>query len=88
MWWMTWRAPVQHVVDDVASVDRFLARIVGVHVFILRAEVAPLEAVDGAQVVDLAVRQPHAVQVLAAAVAVPDADALVVAVQAEIESKV
>jgi hypothetical protein len=61
----------------VAGVHRCLARVVGVHVFILGAEVAPLEAVHGAQVVDLAVRQPNAVQVLAAAVAVPDTDALV-----------
>jgi len=24
MWWMTWRAPVQHAVDDVASIGEWL----------------------------------------------------------------
>ena len=42
------------------------------HVDVLRPEVSPLEAVDGAQVPLLALRQADAVQELPAAVPVPD----------------
>ena len=49
-----------------------LAGVVRVHVDVLRPEVSPLEAVDGAQVPFLALRQADAVQELPAAVSVPD----------------
>ena len=42
------------------------------HVDVLRPEVSPLEAVDGAEVALLALRQADAVQELPAAVPVPD----------------
>mmetsp|Transcript_125011 Transcript_125011/g.399693 ORF Transcript_125011/g.399693 Transcript_125011/m.399693 type:complete len:412 (-) Transcript_125011:138-1373(-) len=54
-----------------------LTCVVGVHVHVLRAEVAPLEAVDRAQVSLLAVGQTPVVQELAGAIAIPDLDALV-----------
>lgn len=52
-----------------------LPRVIRPRIHILGAEVAPLEAIHGAQIADLAVRQPHRVEVLAGAVAVPDLDA-------------
>lgn len=60
---------------DLGELVDALARVVGAGVLVLGAKVAPLEAVDGAQVADLAVRQAGAVEELARSVAVPDLDA-------------
>lgn len=61
--------------DDLGQLVDALAGVVGVGVDVLGAKVPPLEAVDGAQVADVAVRQADAVEELAGAVAVPDLDA-------------
>lgn len=52
-----------------------LARVIRPGVDVGRAEMPPLEAVDGAEVADGAVREPDAVEIRPAAVAVPDLDA-------------
>lgn len=49
-----------------------LAGVVGVHVLVFGAEVAPLEAVDGAEVADVAVLEAAAVEEFSGSVAVPD----------------
>mmetsp|Transcript_66622 Transcript_66622/g.216793 ORF Transcript_66622/g.216793 Transcript_66622/m.216793 type:complete len:339 (-) Transcript_66622:350-1366(-) len=54
-----------------------LTCVVGVHVHVLRAEVAPLEAVDRAEVHFLTVGEPPLVQELPGTVAIPNLDALV-----------
>lgn len=51
-----------------------LPRIIRLGVHILGPEMAPLEAVDGTEVADRAVGETDAVEVFAAAVAVPDFD--------------
>lgn len=63
------------LVDDLGQLVDTLARVVSAGVDVLGAKVPPLEAVDGAQVADVAVRQADAVEELAGAVAVPDLDA-------------
>lgn len=64
------------LVYDVGELVDTLARVIGLRIDVLGAEVAPLEAVDGAQVADLAVREPEVVEELARPVAVPDLDIL------------
>lgn len=64
------------LVDHLRELVDALARVVRLGVDILGAKVPPLEPIDGAQVAHLAVRQPHAVEKLARAIAVPDLDAL------------
>ena len=54
-----------------------LARVVGVHVGVLCAEVAPLEPVDGAQVPFLAIGEALGVQVGPRGIAVPNANIFV-----------
>jgi len=66
---------VAQLPDDVGELVDALARVVGVRVDVARAEVPPLEAVDGAEVALGAPGEPDAVEVRAAAVAVPDLDA-------------
>lgn len=62
------------LVHDLGELVDALARVVCVAVGVFGAKVAPLEAVDGAQVAHLAVLQSQPVQELTAAVAVPDLD--------------
>lgn len=66
---------VAQLVDDFGQLVDAPAGVVGLGIDVLCAKVPPLEAVDGAQVADLAVGEPHAVEELAGAVAVPDLDA-------------
>jgi hypothetical protein len=66
---------VAQLVDDLGELVDALARVVGARVRVLGAKVPPLEAVDGAQVAHLAVRQAGPVEELARPVAVPDLDA-------------
>jgi hypothetical protein len=54
-----------------------LSGVVGVHVLVARAKVAPLEAVHRAEVALLAVAQSALVKELSRAIAVPDVDVLV-----------
>lgn len=54
-----------------------LPGIVGVHVDVLRTEVAPLESVDGTEIANLSVAQAPLVKELPRAIAVPDVDLLV-----------
>lgn len=63
-------------VDDALELVVALARVVRLMVDVVGAEVAPLEAIDWAQVADFAVVQAEVVEELARAVAVPDLDAL------------
>ena len=51
--------------------------VVRVHVGVRRAEVSPLEAVDGPQVAHLPRRETPGVEELTRRIAVPDLDALV-----------
>ena len=73
-------APVGRVVlqqaHHLSQLVHALPAVVGVAVGVGRPKVAPLEAVDGAQVALLPVPQPGSVQERARPVAVPDADAL------------
>lgn len=66
------------LVDDLGQLVDALAGVVCLCVDVLGAKVSPLEAVDGAQVTDLAVGQADAVEELAGPIAVPDLDADVV----------
>lgn len=66
---------VAELVDDLGQLVHALAGVICLCVDILGAKVPPLEAVDGAQVADVAVREPDAVEELAGPVAVPDLDA-------------
>ena len=68
---------VLDLVDHLRELIHALSLVVRVHVPVLRAEVAPLEAVHGPEIALLAVAQPDAVQVLAAAVTVPDVNILI-----------
>jgi len=52
-----------------------LARVIRLGVDVGRAEMPPLEAVDGAEITGGAVREPDAVEIRPAAVAVPDLNA-------------
>ena len=74
-------APVVGVVLDLVNHLRELVHaltgVVGVHVLVLGAEVAPLEAVHRPEVALLPVTQADRVEVLAAAVAVPNVNVLV-----------
>lgn len=60
--------------DDFPDLIDALARVVGVAVDVLGAEVAPLETVDGAEVALLSGREAKFVEVFARAVTVPDMD--------------
>ena len=62
-------------VDDALELVVPLVRVVRLGVDVVGAEVAPLEAVDGAEVTDFAVCEAQVVEELAGAVAVPDFDA-------------
>ena len=62
------------LMDDLGQLVDALTGIVGAGIDVHGAEVAPLEAVDGAEVADGAVGQADLVQELARAVAVPDLD--------------
>lgn len=66
---------VLQLVNDLRELIDPLARIVRLGIDVLGAEMAPLEAVHGAQVADGAVRQADGVEVLTRSVAVPDLDA-------------
>lgn len=66
---------VAQLVDDFGQLVDALAGVVCLSIDILCAKVPPLEAVDGAQVADVTVGEPHAVEELAGTVAVPDLDA-------------
>lgn len=63
------------LVDNLGELVDALAGVVGFGINVVGAKVTPLEAVDGAQVTHLAVREPDAVEELARPVAVPDLDA-------------
>lgn len=67
---------VAELVDDVGELVDALAGVVGTSTSILGSKVAPLEAVHGAEIAGLALRQADAVQVRPAPVPVPDPDAL------------
>lgn len=62
--------------DDLGELVDALAGVIGAVVDVLGAEVAPLKAVDGAQVALLAVPEPRPVQERPRPVAVPDPHAL------------
>eukprot|EP00958_Prasinococcus_capsulatus_P016603 scaffold1839_cov382-Prasinococcus_capsulatus_cf.AAC.17 len=67
------------VLDSVNHLRQLVHALVGVvrvHVFILGSKVAPLEAIDRAQVAHLPLYKTNAVEVLTGAIPVPDADAL------------
>lgn len=63
------------LVDDLGQLVDALAGVVRLGVDVGGAEMAPLEAVDGAEIADGAVGEPDAVEIRPAAVAVPDLDA-------------
>ncbi len=66
---------MSQLVDDLCQLVDALAGVVGLGVDVGGAEMAPLEAVDGAEVADGAVGEADTVEVGPAAVAVPDGDA-------------
>lgn len=66
--------PMLQLINHLRQLIHPLPRIIRPGVHILGAEMAPLEAVDGTEVTDGAVGETDAVEVFAAAVAVPDFD--------------
>ena len=66
---------VLQLVNDLRQLIDPLARVIRLRIHVLGAEMPPLETIDGSQVSDFSVREADAVEVLAAAVAVPDLDA-------------
>ena len=60
--------------DDALQLVDALAGIIGLGVDVLGAKVAPLEAVDGTEVADLAMREAEVIEELTRPVAVPDLD--------------
>lgn len=72
--------PIERVrpqgVHDPRQLVHALAYVVCFRVDVFRAEMPPLEAVHGAEIADLALREAEVVEELARAVAVPDLDAL------------
>ena len=58
--------------DQLLQLIHALALIVGVHILVLGPEVAPLEAVDGPEVIDLSVSEAEMIQERPAAIAFPN----------------
>lgn len=67
---------VLDLVDAVAKLIDTLSGIVGMHIDIGGAKVAPLKAIDGSQVTHLAMGQATLIEKLSRAVAVPNVDVL------------
>lgn len=60
------------LVYNIGNLINALSRIIGLRIFIFRAEMAPLETVDGAQVANFTVSQTQIVEEFARAIAIPD----------------
>jgi hypothetical protein len=63
------------LVNHLCQLINALPRVVRLGVYVLGAEVPPLESVDRAEVTFRALRKPNAIEVGARSVAVPDLDA-------------
>lgn len=66
--------PVLQLINDFRQLIHSPARVIRLRIHILGAEMPPLETVDRSQISDFPVRQADAIEVFAAAVAVPDLD--------------
>ena len=66
---------VLQLINDLCQLIDSLASVIRLRVHILGAEMPPLETIDRSQISYFSVRKAHAIEVLAAAVAVPDLDA-------------
>ena len=66
---------MSNLVDAFLELVDALPRIIGIAIDVRRAEMAPLEPIDGAQIAFTAVSQPAGLEKRLGAVAVPDLDA-------------
>ena len=66
---------VLQLVNDLCQLIDPLARVIRLRVHVVGAEMPPLETIDGSQISYFSVGEADAVEVLTAAVAVPDLDA-------------
>jgi hypothetical protein len=60
------------LVYNIGNLINALSRIIGLRILIFRAEMAPLETVDGTQVANFTVSQTQIVEEFAGTIAIPD----------------